>query len=487
MTPRRAAAQRQPDPEPSLPGVLIAPGNAAPEQREAYWIELLDNPEELRKAIGTTEFFPLLRDFPASLWGDRLSIYVYRLPDDDGMQIKNELGSRKYIKPILRHPVDEEWLANKHGGGKYLLYLKLDNKASIKETTVRIDGAPKLQAGQTVEIDGKFVPVNGGAAAASAQAESRSDVASVIQASSDANKQNMEILAEGSKAAIALVREQATAATKPDAQSGLMDKFLTVMIERMMNPPTPPAVADPIDTFVKLQGLIQKNNPEPTEPKDPPLEEAMTLVEKFAGKSFSELMKGNRGAPAVDAGPNWGAIALGVAEKFFAVAPTLFQQAIYSRQQEFQRAVWLRTAKPGEAPPPALLAVNVPQINPPNANDAKAPNPPGPQPDSAAVDPMALTQHIVQMVCHGFDQDPYSGGETAAAICFSFGRMIEAAGIEAMLADEESIKTLVVGNQLLQQRSQHAKWAQFQEDFLAYMGDRFGAGELEKPGPQPVA
>ena len=467
---------------------MISPANAAPEQQEAYWIELLDNPEELRKAIGTTEFFPLLRDFPGSLWGDRLSIYVYRLPDDDGMQIKNELGSRKYIKPIIRHPIDEEWLANKHGGGKYLLYLKLDNKASIKETTVRIDGAPKLQAGQTVEIDGKFVPVAGAAAAASTQAEAHSDVAAVIQASSDANKQNMEILAAGSKAAIELVREQSSAALKPDPQNGMVEKLITVLLERVMQPPAP--VADPIDTFVKLQTLVQKNNPEPAEPKDPPLEEAMTLVEKFTGRSFSDLMKNKSSAP-VDSGPNWGAIALGVAEKFFAVAPTLFQQAIYSKQQEFQRAVWLRSAKPGEAPPPSLLAVNVPQINPAatNVNEARTaqPNPPAPQPESGTVDPMALTQHIVQMVCHGFDQDPYSGGETAAAICFSFGRMIEAAGIESMLADQKQVTDLVAGHPLLAQRSQHAKWPQFQEDFLGYMGDRFGADEPEKAGPQPVA
>ena len=208
MAPKRAA-QRQEILSPNLPEVLIPPSDAKEEQRAAYWIELLDNPEELRKATGTTEFFQLLNEFPASLWGDRLSIYVYRLPDDDGMMVKNETGARKYIKPIIRQPINEDWLATKHGGGKYLLYLKLDNKASIKETTVRIDGPPKLQPGQTVEMDGKPVPI--GTAAPSAPAEARTDVAAVIEASASANKQNMEILAEGSKAAIQFVRDQASA------------------------------------------------------------------------------------------------------------------------------------------------------------------------------------------------------------------------------------------------------------------------------------
>ena len=123
MAPKRAA-QRQEILSPNLPEVLIPPSDAKEEQKAAYWIELLDNPEELRKATGTTEFFQLLNEFPASLWGDRLSIYVYRLPDDDGMMVKNETGARKYIKPIIRQPINEDWLATKHGGGKYLLYLK---------------------------------------------------------------------------------------------------------------------------------------------------------------------------------------------------------------------------------------------------------------------------------------------------------------------------------------------------------------------------
>ena len=77
----KRAAQRIDHTEPaSLPEVLIPPGDAKDEQKAAYWIELLDNPEALRKATGTTEFFQLLNEFPASLWGDRLSISVMETP-----------------------------------------------------------------------------------------------------------------------------------------------------------------------------------------------------------------------------------------------------------------------------------------------------------------------------------------------------------------------------------------------------------------------
>ena len=489
MAPKRAA-QRQEVLSPNLPEVLIPPSDAKEEQKAAYWIELLDNPEELRKATGTTEFFQLLNEFPASLWGDRLSIYVYRLPDDDGMMVKNETGARKYIKPIIRQPINEDWLATKHGGGKYLLYLKLDNKASIKETTVRIDGPPKLQPGQTVEMDGKPVPI--GAAAPSAPAEARTDVAAVIEASASANKQNMEILAEGSKAAIQLVRDQASAAAKPDANSGLMDKLVTVMIDRMMNPPP---VADPLETFVKLQTILQKNpETEAPEPKDPPLTEAMNLVEKMSGKPFSELVRGKSNPVAQESG--WAPFAP-VISQFVTSLPTLMAEFRHTRQLElqarelaFKREMWLRTAQPGTPLPKELLETNPP--SPINHQPAAQPQPqPGAPPDAGQ-----LTNAIIQTICHGFDQDPSMGGETAATIAVLYGRQIEALGLEKFLADEQSLTEYVKGIPVLSQRAQFATWPQFQQDFLDYCEQRWGTqdedetpinGQVKVPGPQPVA
>lgn len=489
MAPKRAA-QRQEVLSPNLPEVLIPPSDAKEEQKAAYWIELLDNPDELRKAIGTTEFFPLLREFPQSLWGDRLSIYVYRLPDDEGMMVKNELGARKYIKPIIRQPIDEDWIANKHGGGKYLLYLKLDNKASVKETTVRIDGPPKLQPGQTVEMDGKPVPI-GAPAAAATPAESRTDVAAVIEASASANKQNMEILAEGSKAAIQLVRDQAAAATKPDAASGLMDKLLTAMIDRMMNPPAP---IDPFTVLEKARTIFAPNPAtEAPEPKDPPLTEAMNLVEKMSGKSFSDLVRGGKSAAAAPESA-WAPFAP-VALQFVTSLPNLmseFRQTRameqYARDMQFRREVWMRTAKPGETPPLELLANNPAPPNRPAQPAAQ----PQPQP-GAAPDASQLTNALIQTICHGFDQDPTMGAETAATIALLYGKQLEALGLEKFLADEVTLTEYVKGIPALAQRSQLATWPTFQDEFLDYCIQRWGepepdeAEQAKAAGPQPVA
>ena len=490
MTPRKNNAQRE---VAALPEVLIPPSEAKENEREAYWLELLADPERLRAAVETTPFFDLLTQLPSSLWGGRLSIYLYRVPDDDGLMVKTpgageEPGKFKFIKPVIRHVIDEEWVATKCGGGKYQAILKdyrdkERRNSYIQKYTFRIDGSPKVQPGQIVEIDGK--PVNVGAPAIlPPQADSSSsDVAKVIEATSAANKQNMEILAEGSKAAIQLVRDQVS--SKPEAANPMMDKLLTVLVERAL---TPAPQVDVLSLLEKARTLFTPiEHEDAPEPKDPPLTQAMDLLEKVTGKSFSELTRG-KSAPPAEASSPWIGIALGVAEKFFAVAPTLFQQATYAKGLEFQRAVWLRSAKPGEAPPASLMAATPPQLPPQPqqpANQNHAPNPPAPDP---VPDAMQLVPHIVQMVCHGFDTK-CTGDETAAAIVFNFREHIEAAGIDVMLADAESVKQLVEGNQLMKQRSTHAKWPQFQEEFLEYMADRFGTADADKQpaGPQPVA
>ena len=311
---RKSSAARREEPA-TLPDVLIPPGDAEESERAAYWIDLLSDIGKLKAATETTDFFMLMQEFPGAVW-DRLSIYLYRLPDDQGMLIKNSDDKPHYIK-VLRQPLTEEFVSKNWGGGKYQVYLKIDNKEVLRKHTFRIDGEPKLQPGQRIEIEGKSVPIGG---ASGAPAETRSDLATVIEASASANKQNMEILAEGSKAAIQLVRDQASAASKPDAQSGLMDKLMTAMIDRMMNPPAPPPVADPIDTFVKLQTLMKNPAVEAPEPKDPPIAAAMKLVEDMSGgRTFAELIKG-RGPVAPDS--PWAPFAP-VALQFVTSLPTL--------------------------------------------------------------------------------------------------------------------------------------------------------------------
>jgi hypothetical protein len=491
---RRSAAARTieaPIQEPSLPGVIIPPSEAAENERSAYWLELIAEPAKFRAAIASEDFFPLLRRFPASFWSDgRLSLYLYRRPDEEGLMLKNPEGQRKYTK-VLRQPVDEEFISQRWGGGKYTLYLKLDNDETLKESTFLIDGPPKAQPGQVIEKDGKTVSIGTAAPAADAP---RSDVASVIQASADANKQNMEILAQGSKAAIELVREQASAASKPEAKSELMQALiplLPALLERFL---APPPQQDVLALLTQAKTLFAAPAAEDLpEPKDPPLTQAMDMLEKVTGKSFSQLMR-DKSAPAAEATPSWLPIALGVADKFFAAAPSLLQQATYAATLRFQREVWLRTARPGEAAPAALIAANPPQLpqqQPPTQHQPQAqqPQPAGP----GEVTAEQLVPHIIQMVCHGFDTK-CTGDETAVAIAFQFGEHIEALGIDALLRDPAQIAALVEGHPLLKQRSAHARWPSFQEAFMGYMGDRFAViddgemGDDEEPkGPQPVA
>jgi hypothetical protein len=485
----KRATQRQTVEQPEFPATLIPPGEAQGKDRSAYWIGLLANLDDLKAATETTDFFELMQEFPAAVW-DRLAIYLYRLPDDSGMLIKNSDEKPHYIK-ILRQPLTEEFVAKIWGGGKYQAYLKIDNKEVLRKHTFRIDGDPKVQPGQRVEIDGKAVPINGAAPAATA--DSRSDLATVIEASASANKQNMEILAEGSKAAIQLVRDQAANAAKPDASSGLMDKMMTALIDRLMNPPAP---ADPIDTFVKLQGILNKNPETAPEAEDPPLEKAMTLMEKVSGKSFSELVKGSRSATAAPESA-WAPFAP-VALQFVTSLPTIMSEVRQTRQLEmqtkdleFRRAVWLRTAQPGAQPPPELLA-----NNPAPQNHAATPaeRQPQPQPQPGNADPMQLANVLVQMICHGFDKNPRMGYQTAATIDFTYGDAIEALGLEKFLADEAALAEYVQGLPALAERSRDARWAKFQSDFLDYTTERWPAEgddqeETADPakGPQPVA
>lgn len=465
---KRSAAQRRDEVQPALPEVLVSPSKAEPHQRDAYWLELLQEPEKFKDAVQTEELWPMLKSFPEALWGDRISIFIYRLPDDDGMMVKNAEGQAKYIKPVIRFCIDEDWVATKHGGGKYQLYLKLDDTV-IRKHTFRIDGAPKVAAGQTVEIAGKEVSV--GTVTTPPAADTRSDVATIIDANSRAEEKRTEMLLSANRASIELVKEQASAATKPDASNGIVEKLLTMLMERVMQPP--PTPVDPIDSFVKLQTLIHKNSPEPEPEKEGALNTSLELVERLTGKSVADLMKPSRGA--ADANEyGWVAPVVGAVQQFIGQIPAIMQEARISRDQEFRRQVWLRTAQPG-TPAPAELLAN----NPPVRTPAQPAAPAAPQP-GAPPDPAQLVPAIVQIVINRFDRNPKMGYQCAAAIDALYGEQIEACPIAQgvslaqLLADESQMIAFIAGTPVLAQRSQDVRWHKFQDDFMAYTEERWG-------------
>jgi hypothetical protein len=486
--PRKSAAQRVEQMPASIPEVLVSPSKAEPHQRDAYWLELIDNPEEFRKAIATEDFFPLLKELPEALWGSRLSIYLYRLPDEDGMQVKNPEGTRKYIKPVIRTPIDEDWIASRHGGGKYLLYLKLDNKESLRQSTVVIDGPPKLAPGQTVEIDGKNVPV-GSVAQPSTQTEERSDIAKVIDANSRANESSMGLVTHAAEAAIDLVKAQA--ATSNTQQKDPMDLALRIVeVMRTAQPaqPAQDATLTALTLLEKIEAIIAKRMPPEREEKESNLNESIELVQTLTGQPISQLMKTGARVAAADPTPSWVPLALTAVERLFQVAPQLMHQAAENRRLEFERAVYLRNNPQGAVPQHLLASPPAPATVPPGPTIV--PNV-GAQP-AAQVDPGQVINAIVNMIAQGFDKDPRGGYECASAIAFHFAPVIESMGIQKTFADPEEVDKFVVGIPALAQRSQDARWPGFRNDFLEYTIDRWGEEDGEedetpdKSAPQPV-
>ena len=192
--PRKSATQtREPA---SLPEVPIPLSEVPESQRGAYQIALIEDPDAMKAALSQEDFFPMLANFPEAWW-ERMSLYLYRRPDDEGRMVKNE-GPRKYVPGgVLRQPVDEEFIAKKWGGGKYTLYLKLDSKETLREHTFVIDGTPKVLPGQFVEIDGK--PVSVGGATPPPPTPGQSEATQLMETSSKATEKSMEILADAAK------------------------------------------------------------------------------------------------------------------------------------------------------------------------------------------------------------------------------------------------------------------------------------------------
>jgi hypothetical protein len=501
MSPRKSATARAEREPASLPEVLIPPSQAQQNEKEAYWIQLIQEPEEFKAALATEDFFPMLATFPDAFWTDgRLSLYLYRL-EDEGLAIRNAEGKKKYIT-IYHQPVDEDAVKTKFGGGKYKLYLKLDGRFTVREITFFIDGTPKAQAGQIVEVGGKEVPV-GTSQVVPIAPEAHSDIAKVIDASAEANAKSQEMLTHAAKASIDMVREQATAASAP-ARNPLEDVKTLLEIVR----PQPPA-ADPVQQEL-MKAIIAKAFAEPKvieqEEKETPVEKTLEAIKELSGGlSLAELMKPAARAAAADPVAGWAPIVStigSVVTQFFEKLPIIQAQRIEALKHEIylrQLADAQRTGQPAPAPPQAALPPAAPQpAHQPAAQAAsvQAQNP----------DPAQLMNMLVQHICRGFDKAPIGewGEQTAASMDFHFSNSIESLGISNTLANPEEVDKFVAGVPELAKRSEDNRWKKFRFDFLQYCIPRWGnlseeeeealiqrmAGldfDPPKPGPQPVA
>lgn len=468
-----------------LPETLIPPHQVPPEQKDAYWTELLNDTEKLRQAAALREFFPFVQDLPASVWEKRAMIYLYRF-DDDGLNIRNAEGAKKLIPPRITFPINEDWVAQTHGGGSFKLMLNFDGDVCVKEARLRIAGPPKVQDGQTVITpSGQSIHIGKDTAQTPAQARAETDVARVIDASAEANKSSMEIMANASKAAIEMVRDQ----VKPTGtSSGTESLELALRIVEVMKPAAAPVAQDPVAAALtlmdRLESIVAKRNPEPEPPPETSLEAINTAVETITGKSIAEL---GRGAKPSAGEPEYGWVAplanFGI--QALAQLPMILRQMAEAREAEFQRALYLRSLQPGQpatAPPPGTSTALVPGPRPVPAQQPAAPPNPAAPPDKGT-----LIQIIVARVCDGFDRGRDTGADIAAAISVQFGELIEAYGMEKALYDPGSMTAELVPfpalAAALAQRTTHAKWGGFQESYFEYMMDRWGEPENE-PGKE---
>jgi len=466
--PRRAAQTRNQEPA-SLPEVAIPLSEVPANQRSAYEIALIQDPEALKAALSQEDFFPMLASFPEAWW-ERLSLYLYRRPDDEGRMVKND-GQRKYIA-VLRQPATEDYIAKRWGGGKYTLYLKLDSKETLRENTFMIDGAPKVLPGQFVEIDGKPVSVGATAATVPVPAET-TDVAKVIAASAEASAQTQGLAIDGAKAVIEMVKEQAIAQQQP--QKDPLETAIRLMEVMKSSAPQAPT-ADPMTTALtlmeKLDGIIARRNPQvEAEPKETPLDDAIGMVEKVTGKQLSDILKGSRAAPENEYA--WVAPIANLGMQFLGRLPDIMRELRASKDLEFQRALYLANLQKGNVAPPNLPT---PQL-PPEAQSQPAQQHPAAPQSPAPADPGQLVQSMVAIICQGFDRHRDTGDDIAAFLAVQFGEQVEAFGIERTLSNPAEMEIFIHGTPELAQRAKDARWPEFRDAFLAYTAERWGMPE----------
>jgi hypothetical protein len=465
-------------------------------QRAAYELELLDNPEELRKVLANDDFFQMIAGFPEAWWGERMSMYLYRHEDDGGLMIKNAEGEGNYIKPIIRRAVDRDWVAKYNGGGKYRLWLNLSDPANSRKSTTlrkytfRIDGPPLLKDGQVVEIHGK--PVSLGAQTPPA-APQNSEAAQLMESSSKATDAAVNIMERGMTNVMELQNKivERAAGLAPNPEAGSMSKMMEILLQRVMNPPAAPA-ADPVQAKL-MEKIIDKAfaTPEAVEPerRETPTEEAIATVERITGKSVADLFK-SKAAPESEYA--WVGPLANFGLQLITQAPTILRELRAGKEEEFRRTLYMRgiTNTPGE---PAQLTA------PPRANIQQPPSPPNDTTTNVAPQPPdkpQVVRTILARIIHGFNRHRDTGDDIAAAICVEFGEYIEAMGLEPALTQPKQMEAELAHHLdlagALAQCTTHAKWGEFESAFLDYMHERYqqpegDEGEAEKKGPQPAA
>lgn len=229
-------------------------------------------------------FFDHLRSLPRGVRESSL-IYIYRVEP----KVKKS-GKYAYIERVSAEGFDEEWLKEKHGGGKYRLWLNTPNQSQDLQRYADIAGPAKIYPDQVlVDAEGNALPAAQPApAAASAQPVTPDAIAQIVTtaiqavkdkgASADeafaqamgvmrkAQEGSIEILTSSLKNQVNNGGDSATAALLKEMLAEIrsqrnnpgdrkLDKIVDAGLERLLNPPAQPGPLDFIKQLKDLQEL----------------------------------------------------------------------------------------------------------------------------------------------------------------------------------------------------------------------------------------
>lgn len=490
MASRRKPAERTAVEEAVSEGSIISPLEVSAADRDAYWNGLFEDPDQLRAATSTTEFFPLLHAIPLALWEKRLMVYIYRTAP----KVKNQAGERAFIEKIA-HAFDEEYVKANHGGGSYICYLNLDRETQLKQCTFSIDGPPKFLPGQTL-VDSQGNPI---APAVPPPAETKSELSQAIAATADANKIGLELIAKGSESAIEMQQRVFEKAAGLSGNNG-NDKLLELLIAHVFDKPKEDPTVTALTLMDKLESIIARRMPaEPPAEKETPLSETLEVVSQLTGgQSLPDLIakKNSR------AGDDWVSLAIGAAAKLIENGPTMLQQIFQNQERQFQRQLALAQFRAGHpSPQPGAPIVPAAMPGPPTipvvpARVHEAPPAPfvpaAPVPGNGAeVIPMSAdigTQIMlmVRMVREKFAAG-YSGSAVAQALDVMFPDLFDS--IAPTVLNEQEMDKFIASMPDLQSLTSEGEWPEFRADFVQFVRDEYAdefAGSDTTP-PKPVA
>lgn len=471
--PRRSsnAARREVSkPDPDERPILVPPNEVDPQDKEAFWLNLVNDLPTFRENVKTMSFWRLVSELPAALWERSLLIYAYRLEP----KVKNSTGAAYMEK--MNHAVDEEYFRQYHGGGKYMLYLKCGDE-SIKEITFSIDGAPKLQSG-VIRVDEQ-----GNALPPPAPAVPSEPITQVIEATSAAAKANADMLRSGYDRILETqnkVMEQRLGVSGDEKKDTLSDKILDAVITKALNPPDPMQMLSQVLTIVKEmtpRQPAQRENPEPHSD----LSGQLALVkEMFGVEKLSELGDKIKGKDGI----SWPE----VVQTMLQQGPAILAQMMQMQRENWQRMMFMRgQGQPGALGLPAT-APGAPAAGIPGASVPRAPEAPaaGSQAQMAATLNQVVPQMVAQ-IADNFDRG-FSGSDCACALDINFRNMLEQ--LAPMLGNPATLADFIRQVPELAQRSGHADWAEFQQDFCEYVQDKYPQAQPPVNGaavPKPPA